>query len=118
MKKIILIFTALVLAIPLMAGLGFAGDTTADNDTQTLELADDTEPNCTISFSKNVSFGYNVADADDQSYAIISLHFSGDKRYGTGSDTTLIYWIKESTGVQAGQAGDEDSTGVRSWEKM
>ena len=117
MKKIILIFTALVLAIPLMAGLGFAGDTTADNDTQTLELADAGEPTCSISFSKNVSFGYAVT-ADEQSYAIVALHFSGDKRYGTASDTTLIYWVKESTGVQAGQAGNEDSLGVNTWTEM
>lgn len=117
MKRIILIFTALVLAIPLMAGLGFAGDTTAAHDVQTLELADSGEPTCTISFSKNVSFGYNVA-ADDQSYAIVALHFSGDKRYGSANDTTLIYWVKESTGTEAGAPSADDSTAVNSWTPM
>jgi hypothetical protein len=117
MKKIILIFTALVLAIPLMAGLGFAGSTTASNTEITLELADAGEPTCTISFSKNVSFGYAVS-ADEQSYAIVSLHFSGDKKYGTASDTTLIYWIKESTGAQAGAPSDSDSTAINSWTAM
>ena len=117
MKRIILIFTALVLAIPLMAGLGFAGTTTAAHDVQTLELADSGEPTCTISFSKNVSFGYNVA-TDDQSYSIVALHFSGDKRYGSANDTTLIYWVKESTGTEAGDPGGSDSTAVNGWTAM
>ena len=123
MKKIIYITLLAVLAIPLMAGVGFAGDTTIGNaDARVTEIGSRvvgsvTLPSCDLALSKNVSFGYNVA-TDFQSYAIQGLHYSGDKQYGTASDTTLLFWISSDTGGTAGSPSADDSTAVNTNNEM
>ena len=123
MKKIIYIALIAVLAIPLMAGVGFAGDSTIGNsdarvtDIGSRVVGTTTLPICDLALSKNVSFGYNVA-ADFQSYAVQSLHYSGDKKYGTASDTTLLFWISSDTGQQAGAPSADDSLAVNTNTEM
>jgi hypothetical protein len=123
MKKIIYITLLAVLAIPLMAGFGFAADSTITNadarvtDIGSRVVGSVTLPVCDLALSKNVSFGYNVA-TDYQSYAVQGLHYSGDKKYGTASDTTLLFWISSDTGLQAGAPSADDSTAVNSNTEM
>ena len=123
MKKIIYIALIAVLAIPLMAGVGFAGDSTIGNsdarvtDIGSRVVGTTTLPICDLALSKNVSFGYNVA-TDFQSYAVEALHYSGDKQYGTASDTTLLFWISSDTGQQVSQPSADDSTAVNSGSEM
>ena len=123
MKKIIYIALIAVLAIPLMAGVGFAGDSTIGNtdarvtDIGSRTVGTDTLPICDLALSKNVSFGYNGA-TDFQSYAVQSLHYSGDKQYGTASDTTLLFWISSDTGQQAGAPSADDSLAVNTNTEM
>ena len=123
MKKIIYIALTAVFVIPLMAGFGFAGDSTITNadarvtDIGSRVVGTTTLPICDLALSKNVSFGYNVA-TDFQSYAVQGLHYSGDKKYGTASDTTLLFWISSDTGLQAGAPSADDSTAVNSNTEM
>ena len=123
MKKIIYIALIAVFAIPAMAGFGFAGDTTISNtDARVTDIGSRTVsgtalPICDLALSKNVSFGYNVA-TDFQSYAVQSLHYSGDKLYGTASDTTLLFWISSDTGQTAGSPSADDSTAVNTNTEM
>jgi len=115
MKKTILILFVSLLAVPLLTGIGFAGSTTIAHDAdRTTNIADsgDEMSDCDISLSRNVSFGYATDDGTDQEYAITTLHWSGDKEYGTASDTTLIFWTTASTGNESGAPGGTDSTVV------
>ena len=119
MKKIIYIALLAVIAIPLMAGSSFAGTTAIANDAARVTDIGSrgSLPACDLALSKNVSFGYNVA-TDFQAYAIEALHYSGDKEYGTASDTTLLFWITSSTGGTAGTPSGADSTSVNSGTEM
>jgi hypothetical protein len=54
--------------------------------------------------SSNV-FLYYTADATFTSYALGSLHQSGNRSYATTNNTTLIFWSDKSTGDTA----DSDS---------
>jgi hypothetical protein len=123
MKKIIYIALIAAIAMPVMAGFAFAGDVTIANNAERLTdigsrvVGTDTLPACDLALSKNVSFGYNVA-TDFQSYAIQSLHYSGDKKYGTASDTTLLFWVSSDTGLTAGAPTGDDSTAVNSGSEM
>lgn len=47
--------------------------------------------------SKNVSFGYNTSATG---YALATFHTQGTKMYGTGYDSTKLYFI-EATAVAA-----------------
>ena len=124
MRKIILVLFVSLLILPFVPRMVYAGDTVATHeDDRTVNVADsdDAVPECNISLSRNVSFSYNVADADAQSYEITSLHYSGDKEYGTASDTTLIFWQTSDTGGTAASAGAEDSgsvTGGSPWNPL
>ena len=119
MKKIMFI-SVLVLALGLMAGPGFAA--TINHTATTGSIQSGTNPRCDVALSKNVSFIYvpDVASAASaQSYAIGSRHFSGNKAYGTASDTTLIFWTAMTTGdVGTSQIGASDSTAVSGWTTM
>ena len=108
MKKILLIISVVALAIPMMYGVSF-GDATIAAATTSSNIADSTHPGCTISLSKHVSFGYNV-DGVFQAYAIQSYHTSGNKAYGTASDTTLIYWVEDETNDDVGAPSAENSS--------
>ena len=120
MKKIMLI-SVLVLALGLMAAPVFA-DATINHTATTGSIQSGTNPRCDVALSKNVSFIYDVdvaAAASGQSYAIGSRHFSGNKAYGTASDTSLIYWTAMTTGdIGTGQIGAADSTAVNGWTVM
>lgn len=113
MKKILLIAAVIAIAIPLAAGVSFG-------QTKTITATDNSgfihygaSPSCSISLSKNVSFVYrpdSTAGEAAQSYAIGSRHNSGNKAYGTSSDTTLIYWQVKTTGDVTGtEISDSDS---------
>jgi hypothetical protein len=120
MKKIMLI-PVLVVAIGLMAGPGFA--TSLINHTATTgSIQNSTNPRCDVALSKNVSFIYvpdSTAAADAQTYAIGSRHFSGNKAYGTASDTTLIFWTSMTTGdISATEIDQSDSTFNTGWNTM
>jgi len=108
MKKILLIISVVALAIPMMYGVSF-GDATIGAATTMDSIQDTGHPGCNISLSKNVSFGYNV-DSVFQSYAIQSYHISGNKAYGTASDTTLIYWQEDETNDDVGAPSAENSS--------
>ena len=120
MKKIMLI-SVLVLALGLMAGPGFAASLINHTDT-TGQIESGTNPRCDIALSKNVSFIYVPdveASASAQTYAIGSRHFSGNKAYGTASDTTLIYWTAMTTGdVSTTQISQPNSTFNTGWTTM
>ena len=113
MKKILLIASVIAIAIPLAAGGSFGAQlitATANNGF----IHYGASPSCAIFLSKNVSFVYSPDDATGeaaQSYAIGSRHNSGNKAYGTSSDTTLIYWRTLTTGdVDTGEITTSDST--------
>jgi len=120
MKKIMLI-PVLVLALSLMAGPVFA-DATITHTATTGTIQSGTNPRCDVALSKNVSFIYDVdvaSAASGQSYAIGARHFSGNKAYGTASDTTLIFWTAMTTGdVGTSQINASDSTFNSGWNVM
>lgn len=118
MKKILFIVSVIALAIPLMVGTSFGATIAASVNTASIQSG--SNPQCTVSLSKNVSFGYYPDSATNaQSYAIQSYHTSGNKAYGTASDTTLIYWLTDTTGDDVGQPSASDSTMFQSnWTSM
>lgn len=120
MKKIMLI-SVLVLSLGLMAGPVFADATINHTDT-TGSIQSGTNPRCDIALSKNVSFIYDVdvaTAASGQSYAIGSRHFSGNKAYGTASDTTLIFWTSMTTGdISTSEIDASDSSFNDGWTTM
>ncbi len=117
MKKILLIVSVIALTIPLVAGMSF-GATIAAGTTQG-DIESTGNPQCTISLSKNVSFGYTPGSASNaQSYAIQSYHTSGNKAYGSASDTTLIYWSTDTSGTDVGAPSAADSSEFSSWTPM
>jgi hypothetical protein len=121
MKKLLMMLAAL-LVLPMATGICFATDMTVVHDaprTFFITAGNTNNPNCQVSLSRYVSFGYNVA-TNNQSYMIHTLHFAGDKRYATASDTTLIYWQTATTGTEAGTpaAADSTFTGTTGWNEM
>ena len=112
MKKILLIAAVIAIAIPLAAGVSFGEKTISSTDNNGF-IHYGNSPSCAIFLSKNVSFVYSpdsTAGEAAQSYGIGSRHNSGNKAYGTASDTTLIYWQTMTTGdVTATQIDDSDS---------
>lgn len=120
MKKIMLI-SVLVLALGLMAGPGFA-ESLINHTLTTDSIQNATNPRCDVALSKNVSFIYvpdSTTAADAQSYAIGSRHFSGNKAYGTASDTTLIFWTAMTTGdISTTEIDASDSTFNDGWNTM
>ena len=119
MKKIMLI-SVLVLAIGLMAVPGFAA--TINHTATTGQIQSTGNPRCDVALSKNVSFIYvpNTTTAESaQSYGIGARHFSGNKVYGTASDTTLIFWTAMTTGdVSATEIDASDSSFNDGWTAM
>ena len=112
MKKILLIAAVIAIAIPLAAGGSFGAQLiTATDNNGFIHYGN--SPSCAIFLSKNVSFVYSpdsTAGEAAQSYGIGSRHNSGNKAYGTSSDTTLIYWRTKTTGdVSATEINDTDS---------
>lgn len=111
MKKIMLTLSVMIFAVALMAGPGFAATIAASDTSGTISSSGN--PTCVLQLSKNVSFVYSpdsTAAASAQFYAIGSRHASGDKAYGTASDTTLIYWITMTTGdISTTEIDDSDS---------
>ena len=99
MKKILLIASVIAIAIPLAAGMSFGNTIATTSNTGFIHYG--ASPSCSISLSKNVSFIYSPDDNAGevaQSYGIGTRHNSGNKAYGTSSDTTLIYWQVMTTG--------------------
>ncbi|MEJ2431396.1 MAG: hypothetical protein P8075_21145 [Deltaproteobacteria bacterium] len=114
MRKIILVIIALLLVLPFVPRMAYAGTTNfTHEDDRTVNVADsdDAVPDCDISLSRNVSIGYTCA-GDDQSYSIVTMHYSGDKEYGTASDTTLIFWQTVATGSNASSPTNANSTSI------
>ena len=117
MKKILFIVSVIALAIPLMVGTSFGA--AIDAATNSAYIASDGNPQCTVSLSKNVSFGYTPGSASNsQSYAIQSYHTSGNKAYGSASDTTLMYWLTDTTNEAVGAPTASDSSEFSDWTAM
>ena len=109
MKKILFIVSVIALAIPLMVGTSFGAAIGASTNTDNIETSGN--PQCLISLSKNVSFGYTPNSASNaQSYAIQAYHTSGNKAYGSASDTTLMYWLTDTTSEAVGEPAVSDSS--------
>jgi len=120
MRKIILVLIVSLLVLPLVPRLVCAGSTTFTHESdRTVNVADSTDatPECFISLSRNVSFGYTCA-TDDQSYSIAAVHYSGDKEYGTASDTTLLFWQTATTGNDITATTNADSSAVNTWNAL
>ena len=120
MRKIILVLIVSLLVLPLVPRVVCAGSSTFTHESsRTVNVADatDASPECFISLSRNVSFGYTVA-TDDQSYSIAAVHYSGDKEYGTASDTTLLFWETFTTGNDITAPSPSNSTAVNSWNPL
>jgi len=98
MKKIIALTAFLSLfAVNAMAADSSAGATGTSNATnQTLQA---TAPSSAAiaKASKNVQFGWNTSATG---YALATFHTSGTKTYGTGYDSTRLYF-NDATGVAA-----------------
>ena len=113
MKKILLIAAVIAIAIPLAASVSFGAPATIAATDNNGFIHFGNSPSCAIFLSKNVSFVYSpdsTAGEAAQSYGIGARHNSGNKVYGTASDTTLIYWQTMTTGdVTATQIDDSDS---------
>ncbi|NOR22840.1 MAG: hypothetical protein GQ542_00340, partial [Desulforhopalus sp.] len=79
-------------------------------------------PRCDVALSKNVSFIYvpdTTTASSAQTYGIGARHFSGNKCYGTASDTTLIFWTAMTTGdVSASEIGAANSSFNTGWTSM
>ena len=121
MRKIILVLIVSLLVLPLVPRVVCAGSSTFTHESsRTVNVADatDASPECFISLSRNVSFSYNVADADAQSYSIAAVHYSGDKEYGTASDTTLLFWETFTTGNDITATSPSNSSAVNSWNPL
>lgn len=117
MKKILFIVSVIALTMPLIAGTSFGAAIAASVNQDDIQSG--TNPQCTISLSKNVSFGYTPNSATNaQSYAIQSYHTSGNKRYGSASDTTLIYWTTDTSGTDVGAPTASDSAEFSAWQAM
>lgn len=121
MKKVSMMILATLLVLPLATGVCLAASTLV-NHTQGRSVPITPtitgNPMCTVSLSRNVSFGYN-ASTNQQTYAIDSQHWAGDKRYGTASDTTLLFWQSTATGTEAVLPTQADSTYTdSSWSGM
>jgi hypothetical protein len=120
MKKIMLI-SVLVLALGLMAGPGFA-ESTVNHTATTGSIQSGTNPRCDVALSKNVSFIYEPDTEGSgvaQTYGIGSRHFSGNKAYGTASDTTLIFWTAMTTGdISTSEIDFGDSRFRVNWNTM
>jgi len=120
MRKIILVLIVSLLVLPLVPRVVCAGSSTFTHESsRTVNVADatDASPECFISLSRNVSFGYTVA-TDDQSYSIAAVHYSGDKEYGTASDTTLLFWETFTTGNDITATSPSNSSAVNSWNPL
>ncbi len=77
-----------------------------------------------FNLSKFVSFAYTSPTANGyQTYSIVTTHWSGDKEYGTASDTTLLYWRSTTGGVDVNvsELGSGNSTDINTsgtWTNM
>ena len=120
MRKIILVLIVSLLVLPFVPRMVYAGTTAFTHEAdRTVNVADDTDavPDCDISLSRNVSIGYACA-GDNQSYAIVTMHYSGDKEYGTASDTTLLFWETFTTGNDITATSPSNSSAVNSWNPL
>ena len=114
MRKIILVLIVSLLVLPFVPRMVYATSVAYTHESdRTVNVADssDAVPDCDISLSRNVSIGYACA-GDNQSYAIVTMHYSGDKEYGTASDTTLIFWQTVTTGSDASSPSAANSTSI------
>jgi hypothetical protein len=101
MKRLFYIAIVILGTIAFVAGSVYAGS--FGPNTGSCQLA--TSPELTIQTSKNVYLDYAVdgggTQAQQQNYGISTVHFSGDKEYGTSNNTTQIYFNNVSTGDTA-----------------
>jgi len=121
MKKIMYITMALALGFLMTAGPCIAGVAVAHDDNQAIDISVTDNPGCDVNLSKNVSLGY-TRDSDDaagaQTYAIQSYHTSGNKAYGTASDTTIIKWSQKTDKVDIAAPTVANSTEFSDWTAM
>ena len=121
MKKIMYITVAFALVFLMNAGLCFADTAIAHDSNQNQPIESDGNPVCTVNLSKNVSLGYkpDTTDASEaQTYSIQSYHTSGNKGYGTASDTTIIKWTTKTEKTDIGVPTAADSSEFSSWTAM
>jgi hypothetical protein len=104
MKKIILfaiiMLAAVALALPQAASAAGAWD----KGVYDLGTGGVAANSATYELSSNVYLYYSP-DSTNTSYALGSLHQSGNRSYATTNNTTLIYWSDKSVGATA----DSDS---------
>ena len=100
MKKTIVIIASCAL---LLAANAFAGD--QGTTTQTQELRADQPSAASIAkASKNVMFGYYTASTG---YSLTAFHSSGTKNYGSGSESTKIYFQVATAIIQPTDSSSE-----------
>jgi hypothetical protein len=96
MKKIMLIAFSILTMMALATPCTVSAVTTAWA-TGVFDFAP-TEGSLTYGLSNNVYLDYSVA-ADEQDYAIATVHQAGNRGYTTTNNTTLIYFCTKSTGA-------------------
>ena len=120
MKKIMYITVALALGFLMTAGPCFAVAIEHDSN-QNQPINSSGNPDCRVNLSKNVSLGYtpdSTTAAEAQTYAIQSYHTSGNKEYGTASDTTIIKWATKTDKEDIAAPTNADSSEFSSWTAM
>ena len=116
MKKMMLIALALSLSLVLMAGTSLAVQV-KHTANQNADINESGNPVAKVNLSKNVSLGY-TPDTNNQEYAIQSYHVSGNKSYGTASDTTIIKWETKTDKVDIDAPTDSNSGEFDGWTAM
>jgi hypothetical protein len=108
MKKIIffaiIVLAAVALALPQIAAADGGPEAWAEGIYTLGSGGGEAASPAEYELSSNV-FLYYTADNTFTSYALGSLHQSGNRSYATSNNTTLIYWSDKSTGDTA----DSDS---------
>ena len=121
MKKLMYMIMVLALSVPLMAGASFAVTVGHVNNQAVSIISNASNPDCLVNLSKNVSLGYttdSTALADQQEYALGAYHTSGDKEYGTASDTTIIKWSPKTDKADLAAPAASNSSEYSSWTSM
>ena len=98
MKKVMILSIALLAAIALVAP-AHAGVSWVTGSNITLGSGSNGDrPAATYGLSSNVYLFYTT-EATFQNYALGSGHFSGNREFGSGNATTLIYYQTRATGA-------------------
>ena len=98
MKKVMMVSIVLLVAIALVAPAHAGVAWSTGSNVSLGSGSQGNRPVSTYGLSSNVYLNYTT-DAAHQNYVIGSVHFSGNRGFGSANSTTLIYYQSKDTGV-------------------